>query len=136
MQEQILGKQHILFAEDDEFIADIYTLKLKREGFDVERAENGEQALQKARARKPDIILLDLIMPVKDGFETLKELKADPLLKDIQVIVFSNLSQEEDKQEIFSLGAADYCIKDDMCFPELLKKIRKHLAGAQVLQAV
>lgn len=127
MQEEVADKKYILFAEDDEFMAEIYLVKLKKEGFDVERAENGQEVLDKARTRKPDIILLDLIMPVKNGFETLKELKSDPGLKDVTVIVFSSLSQEKDMKEVMALGAADYCIKDDIYFPDMMLKIRTNL---------
>ncbi|MEK7494324.1 MAG: response regulator [Patescibacteria group bacterium] len=121
-------KKRILLAEDDEFISDVYTRKFTKEGFDVDLAMNGEQALQKAREHKPDIILLDLIMPVKDGFETLKELKADPGLKDIRVIVLSNLSQDEDRAEVRALGAVDYCVKAQVSFGEMVDKIKLHLA--------
>ena len=127
-------KKHVLLAEDEEFMADIYTMKLTREGFAVTRVENGQEVLDTARLSKPDIILLDLIMPVKDGFVTLKELKADPLLKDITVLVFSSLNQEKDVKEVLALGAADYCIKDDIYFPDLLQKMRLHLGINQTEQ--
>ncbi|PIP26262.1 MAG: response regulator, partial [Candidatus Moranbacteria bacterium CG23_combo_of_CG06-09_8_20_14_all_40_16] len=77
---------------------------------------------------KPDLILLDLIMPVKDGFETLKELKADSSLKDVQVIILSNLSQEEDRQRVLNLGAVEYVVKADVSFSEIVKLVKKYLA--------
>jgi len=72
--------------------------------------------------------LLDLIMPVKDGFETLKELKADSSLKDVQVIILSNLSQEEDRQRVLNLGAVEYVVKADVSFSEIVKLVKKYLA--------
>jgi len=74
------------------------------------------------------LILLDLIMPVKDGFETLKELKADSSLKDVQVIILSNLSQEEDRQRVLNLGAVEYVVKADVSFSEIVKLVKKYLA--------
>lgn len=123
------AKRHILLVEDDEFISDVYTTKLTREGFEVERADNGEAALKKIHEHKPQLILLDLMMPVKDGFETLQELKADEDLKDIKVIVLSNLSQPEDKAKVKALGADDYCVKAEMSFQEMISKV-KAFAGA------
>ena len=122
-------KQHILLVEDDEFISDVYTTKLTREGFEVERAENGEVALRKAREHKPNLILLDLMMPIKDGFQTLKELKLDEMLKDIKVIVLSNLSQPEDTEKVKSLGANDYCVKADTSFQEMIGKVKANLGA-------
>ena len=72
--------------------------------------------------------MLDLIMPVKDGFETLKELKADSSLKDVQVIILSNLSQEEDRQRVLNLGAVEYVVKADVSFSEIVKLVKKYLA--------
>lgn len=123
-------KKHILLVEDDEFISDVYTTKLSREGFEVDRAENGEVALKKAREHKPNLILLDLMMPIKDGFETLRELKLDTLLKDIKVIVLSNLSQPEDKEKVKNLGADDYCVKAESSFQEMIGKVKTNLGVA------
>jgi len=67
-------------------------------------------------------------MPVKDGFETLKELKADSSLKDVQVIILSNLSQEEDRQRVLNLGAVEYVVKADVSFSEIVKLVKKYLA--------
>jgi len=115
----------ILVAEDDRFIASAYKMKLVKEQFDVELAFDGEEAITKARSFSPDIILLDLIMPKKDGFETLKELKSDPKLKDIPVIVSSNLGQKEDKDKALALGALDYFVKSDISLADLLAIIKK-----------
>lgn len=120
-------KPLILVAEDDKFIAKVYQNKLTKEGFEVFLAMNGQEAIDFVKKRKPDIILTDLIMPVKDGFETLKELKADPASKDIKVIILSNLSQEEDKQKVMEMGAIDYVVKANVSFREILDLIKHHL---------
>jgi CheY-like chemotaxis protein len=117
---QEIKKPLILVVEDDSFIASVHSKKLTKEGFEVMMAGDGEEALEVVRKRKPDIIFLDLIMPKKDGFETLKELKTDPDLKDIKVIVLSNLSQEDDKQRVLDMGALDYVVKANVSFREII----------------
>jgi DNA-binding response OmpR family regulator len=117
----------VLVAEDDTFLAKVHNKKLAKEGFEVRMAGNGEEALSLARKEKPDIILLDLIMPVKDGFQALAELKADPNLKDVKVIVLSNLSQEEDKERVLGMGAVEYVVKANISFRDVINVINKHL---------
>lgn len=114
-------------GEDDKFISKIYKTKLEKEGYNIEMAVNGEEVLKLARERKPDLILLDLLMPIKDGFETLKELKADPGLKDINVVILSNLSQEEDKKKVMDMGAIEYIVKANVSFQEMIECVKKHL---------
>ena len=116
-------KKYILVAEDDRFYAKIYQTKLVKEGYDVSVVPDGEQALQAARQRKPDLILLDLIMPVKDGFETLEELKADKNLADVTVVILSSLGQDEDAKRALSLGAKDYFVKTNVTIYDMIRKI-------------
>jgi DNA-binding response OmpR family regulator len=123
-------KPIVLVAEDDEFMLKVHKKKMDMEGFEVLLARNGQEALDMARKKTPDIILLDLIMPVKDGFETLKELKGDPELKKIKVVVLSNLGQEEDKIWAADMGAADYFVKANVSFQEIIS-ITKHHLGIQ-----
>jgi two-component system alkaline phosphatase synthesis response regulator PhoP len=120
-------KKFILVAEDDRFLANIYEIKLKKENFEVVVARDGEQALIAARSKKPDFIILDLIMPVKNGFETLAELKQDPNLKDVKVIVLSNLGQEEDAKKAKDLGALDYVVKSNIPIQKIVEKIKEYL---------
>lgn len=122
------GKAFILVAEDDQFYANIYRVKLAKEGYDVTVVGNGKWVLSAAKQRKPDLILLDLVMPLMDGFETLKALKKDPSLADINVIVLSNLGQDEDIATAKSLGAKDYLIKANNSIQEVVVKI-KHYVG-------
>lgn len=118
-------KKRILVIEDDQFYASIFQRKLMIEGYDVVLASDGEQGLKAMREQKPDLILLDMIMPVKDGFETLKELKNDDTLKNIPVIILSNLGQEEDITKTKELGASDYIVKSNMSIAEMVEKVRQ-----------
>lgn len=123
-------KPFVLVVEDDPFYANIYKTKLKKEGIDAEVVINGDAAMLAAKKRKPALILTDLIMPGKDGFATLKEVKADPELKDVKVIVLSNLSQEEDIRRVKELGAAEYLIKANVSIQEVIDKIKSNLTAA------
>jgi len=126
-EEKETPKKFILVAEDDKLYTDIYKVRLTQEGFDVKVVEDGEQALQAARERKPDLIVLDLIMPVKDGFETLKDLKADPNLKDINVIVVTVLGQEEDTKRAQDMGAVGYFVKTNISIHGMVDTIKEYL---------
>ncbi len=120
-------KYKILLAEDDKFISRAYYDGLSRAGYDVIAVFDGNDALEKIKNDKPDLILLDLIMPEKNGFETLEELKRDPLTKDIPVIIISNLGQDSDISQGLKLGAADYLIKSNYSLDEVADKIAKLL---------
>ncbi len=117
----------VLMAEDDKFIARAYNDGLTRAGFSVTMASDGDEAIHKIRETKPDIILLDLIMPGKNGFEVLEEIKKDEDMKDIPVIILSNLGQETDVKKGKELGAVDYLIKSDFSIPEVVKKINEYI---------
>lgn len=121
-------KKYILVAEDDKFFANIYKTKLNKEGYEVSIVPDGVQTLAAIRSRKPDLLLLDLIMPVKDGFETLKEIKSDPKLKDLKVLVLSSLGQEEDERRARQMGADEYVVKTSLTIDEMVAKISQHLA--------
>lgn len=114
----------ILIMEDDNFFQKLYHTKLKEKGFEVEVASDGEEGLAIAAISKPDVILLDMIMPKKNGFEVLSNLSADKQLQHIPVIVFSTLGQEQDIEKAKKLGARDYITKGYFNFEELVKKIQ------------
>jgi two-component system response regulator VicR len=118
----------ILVAEDDKFLVNVLLSKLSKEGFEVIHAFDGEEALAKVCEKKPDLVLLDLVIPVKDGFEVLKEIKADEALKDIPVIILSNLGQDEDIKRGQELGAEDYLVKTNLSLGEVVEKIKQHLS--------
>jgi DNA-binding response OmpR family regulator len=117
----------IIVAQDDRFYANVFRAKLTKEGFDVAVVENGEDALKAIRSRRPDLLLLDLILPVRDGFGVLKELRADRELKDLKVIVATNLSQEEDRQRAMAMGVLDYIVETNVSINEMVEKIKKYL---------
>ncbi len=128
VEEKIPGR--ILLVEDDKFLSTALADKLAREGFTVTKAVNGEEALAKVRLARPDLVLLDLIMPQKTGFEVLAELKLEPSTKDIPVIVLSNLGQEVDIKKAKDLGARDYLVKSDVEMKTVVEKIKAELAKA------
>lgn len=117
----------ILIVEDDTFISKMYEAKLDNLGYPTKIAENGQDALQLIKEWMPDLILLDLILPILDGFEVLKQIKADNNLKNIPIIILSNLDQKENIEKGIALGADDYMIKAQFTPSEVVKKIEKCL---------
>lgn len=124
-----MGKK-ILIAEDDKFLGNAYRVKLTKAGFEVQLARDGQEVLTTLATFIPDVLLLDLMMPVKDGFTTLEEIKANPNLKSIPVIVASNLGQKEDFERALKLGAADFVVKSDLSLDTIIDKINKLIASS------
>jgi DNA-binding response OmpR family regulator len=120
----------VLVVEDDTFLASAYHAKLEKSGYIVQISRDGEVALVDVKEFKPDIILLDLLMPGKDGFDFLAEVKNIPGAADIPVIVSSNLDQSDAINRAMALGAKDYIVKSAMSLDELTKKIEKILNTA------
>ena len=116
----------ILLVEDDKFLLKFFAARLKEEDFEVVLAEDGEEAVRKVKEEKPDLILLDLILPKKDGFAVLKEIKSDEKTKNIPVFVLSNLGQESDREKAKELGAVDYLVKVNFDLKEIIKKIKNY----------
>lgn len=121
-------KPSILLIEDDKFIARAYKDGLEQAGFDIETAENGTVGMEAMHRRVPRLILLDLIMPEKDGFEVLAEMKMDSALAKIPVIILSNLGQSGDIQKARDLGAVDYLVKADSSMQEVIEKVKIYVA--------
>ncbi len=121
----------VLIVEDDLFLSEMYALKLEAENFEVFLADNGQEALEKMRAHQPDIVLLDLLMPGKDGFEVLEEKFKDLEIKDIPLIVLTNLSQKEQIKKCYDLGANDFLIKAYFVPSEVIKKIKNLINNNQ-----
>ena len=113
----------ILLVEDDKFFREFYAQKLREKGVDVAQAGDGVEGLQRVSENRPDIILLDLIMPNKDGFQVLEELAQSELTKSIPVLVFSTLGQEKDIEKAKALGAKAYVNKSFFDFEALFAKI-------------
>lgn len=117
----------VLIIEDDESLREMYVTKLKIAGFEVETAENGDEGLEKMRKGKPNLALLDIMMPKKNGFDVLEEVQKDESIKDIPIIILSNLGQESDMTLAKSLGARDYIIKSQIMLNDLVKKINHYM---------
>jgi len=121
------NKPTILLVEDDPFLSSVLRMKLEKELFKVVRAADGDEALNFLIEQevKPDLILLDLILPKKNGFEVLETIRQDPLLEKLPVIIISNLGQPSDIERGKALGVIDYFIKARLSVEELVNKVKK-----------
>lgn len=120
-------KKKILLVEDDEMLASVYRARLEMEGFDVCEVHDGEQALSSAIAYRPDLILLDAMMPKISGFDVLDILKNTPEMMNITVIMLTALSQEKDKERAESLGVDEYLVKSQVVISDVVERVRHHL---------
>ena len=115
----------ILIVEDDTILRDLISQKLKKDNnYEIVEAVDGEEGLRKAKEEKPDIILLDLILPGIDGFGVLEQIKKDPEIAKIPVVILSNLGQKEEIEKGMKLGATDFLIKAHFTLSEIVKKIK------------
>ena len=121
-----MAKQ-ILFIEDEAVMQKAVSEFLGVKGYQVTSALDGETGLDIARLKKPELILLDLILPKKNGFEVLKELKSDPVTKEIPVIVLTNLSGMDDVGKILELGVTTYMVKSDQTLQDIFVAVEKML---------
>lgn len=121
--------RRILLAEDDRFLRKAAETALKRRGFTVIPAVDGEEALRLARAEAPDLVLLDMIMPKMQGFEVLRSLKGDPATAAIPVLILSNLGQDSDVQQALEAGAAGYFVKANLSLQDLVKRVGELVGG-------
>jgi two-component system phosphate regulon response regulator PhoB len=120
-------KKKILLVEDDEGLANVYLTRLQAEGFDVRRVPNGEEALSAAIEYKPDLILLDAMMPKVSGFDVLDILRNTPETANVRIIMLTALSQESDKQRAKELGVDDYLVKSQVVIADVVERIKGHL---------
>lgn len=124
------NKKTILLCEDEEFVARSYIRKLEIEGYTVVHARNGQEVIDYLKTLRPNLILLDLMMPLKTGFEVLKDIQeGDDEVKKIPIIVASNLGQKSDIDEALRLGAKDFLIKSNISLKELMAKVSQNLAS-------
>lgn len=114
--------------EDNIFLRKLYREKLTRAGFDFVEATNGVEGINKALSENPDLVILDLILPRKNGFDVLAEMKKNSKTKDIPVIILTNLGQEIDIKEGLALGAKEYLVKTEVRLSEVVNKIKKLLS--------
>lgn len=121
------SKKKILIVEDDTFILEMYATKLLNFGYDVLTATDGDEALKIVKDKKPDFILLDLVLPSVDGFDVLKAVRKNPKSKPIPVILLTNLGERKDVEKGLKLGADDYLIKAHFTPSEVIEKIQSLL---------
>lgn len=113
----------ILLVEDDPLLIDIYSTKLKQSGFEVRVVDNGEKALAAVKEQKPDLVLLDIVLPHIDGWDILQNLRSAEESKGIQIVILSNLGQKEEIAKGLRLGAAKYLIKAHYTPSEIVQEI-------------
>ena len=122
-----MNPKKVLVVDDEEFVRQLIQIKLKFCGIQTIEAENGVEAIEKALAEKPDLILLDIMMPKMDGVEVLKKLAEDAKEKAAKVVLLTNLAHDPVMKEALSLGALAYLIKADMTPDQLVAKIKEYL---------
>lgn len=118
----------VLLVEDDQFLASLLKTRLQKENFEVVIAKNGEEALKNLEEFIPDLILLDIILPGKSGFEILEEMQTNPKLHKVPVLIISNLGQESDIARGRELGAIGYFVKARTSIDEVINEVNKTLA--------
>lgn len=126
-QQNTTVEKKILMVEDDEGLAAVYVARLQAEGFNVQRVANGEEALATAISFKPDLILLDVMMPKVSGFDVLDILRNTPETTNIRIIMLTALSQDADKERAQELGADDYLVKSQVVIADVVERIKHHL---------
>jgi DNA-binding response OmpR family regulator len=119
--------KNILIVEDDKILRELISQKLEKENYKISAAVDGEEGLKKTKEEKPDIVLLDLILPGIDGFGVLEEIKKDPEINKIPVVILSNLGQKEEIERGMNLGATDYLIKAHFTLSEIVAKVKNIL---------
>lgn len=118
-------KKIILLAEDDPFLLDIYTTKLNKADYDVTVAKTGEEVLEKIKEKKPDLLLLDIVLPYFDGWEVLQKIRSWKDFKDLKVIILSNLDRKSEVEKGMKLGAQKYLIKAHYTPTQVVEEIKK-----------
>lgn len=121
------SKKRILIIEDDLILQKALQEFLTAEGFDVIVASDGEEGLRFARAKEPNLIVLDIILPKVNGFEVLKEIKSDIKIKEVPIVLLTNLGGMNDVERALALGASTYLVKSDYSLEEIFQKIKETL---------
>lgn len=121
------AKKKILLVEDDEALAGVYLERMEAEGFEVRHVKNGEEALSNAIEFKPDLVLLDVMMPKISGFDVLDILRNTPDTTNVRVIMLTALSQPKDRERAEKLGVDDYLVKSQVVIADVIERIKYHL---------
>ncbi len=120
----------ILIVEDESVLLNVLNDRFDADGWNVKTAEDGEVAVELINKNKFDLVLLDLMLPKKDGFEVLKEVRENPELRDLPIVVLSNLGADDDIKKALTLGANDYFVKTQHPIGEILEKAKQYETGA------
>lgn len=123
-------KKKILLVEDDQALAKVYLARLELEGFDVKHVADGEDALSTAISYKPDLILLDAMMPKITGFDVLDILRNTPETMNIRIVMLTALSQAKDRERAEALGVDDYLVKSQVVIGDVIDRVKHHLTSA------
>lgn len=126
-----MDKKRVLLVEDDSFLRELFLKKLKQFDFEIEGAQNGREGIEKVSSFKPDIVVLDIIMPEVNGIDVIKAIRAldDRDLSSVPILVVSNLGQEEEIAKALRYGANDYLIKAHFDTDEIVRRIEEQLQG-------
>jgi DNA-binding response OmpR family regulator len=119
--------KRILFVEDDDALAGVYLVRLQAEGFEVKRVANGEDALATAISYRPDLVLLDVMMPKVSGFDVLDILRNTPETANLKIIMLTALSQDSDRKRAEALGVDEYLVKSQVVITDVIDRIKHHL---------
>jgi two-component system phosphate regulon response regulator PhoB len=122
-------QKRILFVEDDDALASVYLVRLQAEGFEVQRVANGEDALAAAISFKPNLVLLDVMMPKVSGFDVLDILRNTPETANLKIVMLTALSQESDKKRAQDLGVDEYLVKSQVVIGDVIERIKRHLGA-------
>lgn len=123
-----MNAQKIVLIEDDEILSKVLYSELTDAGFEVAQAFDGEAGLELVRSKRPDLVLLDLVLPKKHGFDVLAELKKSPETKSIPVIILTLLGEDEDIKKGLQFGANDYLVKSSHAIAEIVEKVKNFFA--------
>lgn len=121
------ARKKILLVEDDEVLASVYHARLEMEDFEVMEVHDGEQALTAALKYRPDLMILDAMMPKISGFDVLDILRNTPETMNLQIIMLTALSQESDRERAEKLGVDEYLVKSQVMISDVIEKVREHL---------
>jgi len=124
-------KKKILLVEDDVALSGVYKSRMQMEGFEIAEVYNGEDALSVAMQFKPDLILLDAMMPKISGFDVLDILRNTPETANVRIIMLTALSQPKDKERAQSLGVDDYLVKSQVVIGDVVERVKYHLGMTQ-----
>lgn len=128
MDQNTNSQKTILIVEDDDNLANVYEMRLQAEGFKTVRVSNGEEALQAAMQSRPDLILLDVMMPKVSGFDVLDILRSTPETLNAKIIMLTALSQDSDRERAQALGVDDYLVKSQVVIADIVDRVKQHLS--------